>query len=179
MIAADRKESQDFIPAEYLEYLFKDKSSVPGKIIDLDGHILGRHRGIEHYTIGQRRGLGVSSSEPLYVAAIDKEKNLVVLGKDSDLFSKGFIADDFVFPASFEPKCEFDAFVKIRLASKPVPCHVKPYAPKENEKFTGSSYEITFEKEQRAVAPGQSAVLYRDGVICGGGIISVALKSAE
>lgn len=179
LIAADRKESQDFIPAEYLEYLFKDKSSVPGKIIDLDGHILGRHRGIEHYTIGQRRGLGVSSSEPLYVAAIDKEKNLVVLGKDSDLFSKGFIADDFVFPASFEPKCEFDAFVKIRLASKPVPCHVKPYAPKENEKFTGSSYEITFEKEQRAVAPGQSAVLYRDGVICGGGIISVALKSAE
>lgn len=70
----------------------------------MDGHVLGHHRGIEHYTVGQRRGLGVSAKEPLYVAAIDKEKNLIVLGKDSDLFCEGLIADDLVWPADFNFK---------------------------------------------------------------------------
>lgn len=175
--AADREESQDFIPEPYLDYIFSDKPSIPGDIIDLDGHVLGRHRGIEHYTIGQRRGLGVSAKEPLYVAAIDKEKNLVVLGKDSDLFCQGLIADDIVWPAAYDPNTSFTAQVKIRLASRPVTAKLSPYIPGPGETFVGKPYLVTFEQEQRAVAPGQSVVFYKDNIVCGGGIISKALKS--
>ena len=125
--AAEREESQDFIPEPYMDALFSDKPSVPGDIIDLDGKVLGRHRGIEHYTIGQRRGLGVSSSEALYVAEIDSKKNLIVLGKDSDLFCTGLICDDIVCPGDYDPQTAFDAKVKIRLASKPVDARIEPY----------------------------------------------------
>lgn len=82
LAAAEREESQDFIPEEYFDLLFSDKPGVPGDIIDLDGHVLGKHRGIEHYTVGQRRGLGVSSSKPLYVHSIDAVNNLVVLASN-------------------------------------------------------------------------------------------------
>ena len=83
LAAATRSESQDFIPETYFDVIFSDKESVPGDIVDLSGKKLGVHRGIEHYTIGQRRGLGVSSNKPLYVHSIDAEKNQVVLS-DND-----------------------------------------------------------------------------------------------
>ena len=176
--AAEREESQDFIPDVYMEHLFKDKPSVPGDIIDLDGKVLGRHRGIEHYTIGQRRGLGVSASEPLYVAEIDREKNLVVLGKDKDLFCKGLIAEDLVWPGNYVPSKPFYADVKIRLASRPVKALIEEYVPEENERnlFKGKPFKVIFDSPQRAVAPGQSAVFYINGVTAGGGIIQSALK---
>lgn len=174
LAAASRAESQDFIPPEYFEYLFSDKPGIPGDIIDIDGHVLGHHNGIEHYTVGQRRGLGVSSTRPLYVHSIDAKKHLVVLADNSDLLASSLIADDFVWPADVEPDEQFDSLVKIRLASRPVPCKVEQYEPKEGESFTGRPWRITFSEPQRAVAPGQSVVLYRDGVIAGGGIISRA-----
>ncbi len=175
--AANREESQDFVGEEYRESLFSDKESVPGDIIDLDGHVLGKHRGIEYYTIGQRRGLGVSSSQPMYVHSIDAKNNLVVLAKNDELNSRALIADDFVWPGDVEPGEPMEALVKIRLASKPVPCRITRYVTQENEKFTGTPWKIEFAKEQRAVAPGQSAVLYSsDGLILGGGIISKVLK---
>ena len=174
--AAQREESQDFIPPEYFEQLFSDKPSLPGDFIDMDGHVLGKHRGIEHYTIGQRKGLGISSTAPLYVAEIDVKKNLVVLGRDSDLLCSGLIADDFVWPADYDPCTSFDALVKIRLASRPVEVSVSPYEPKEGESFTGKAYRVMFKEKQRAVAPGQSAVFYKDGVTIGAGVISKALK---
>ena len=174
--AANREESQDFIPPEYLDMIFKDKPSVPGDFIDLDGHVLGRHTGIEHYTIGQRRGLGISAKEPLYVEAIDKEKNLIVLGKDSDLLCAALIADDMVWPADYDPDCSFNAKVKIRLASRPVDAKIEPYTPQSGETFNGKSYKVTFNESQRAVAPGQSVVFYIDGVTAGSGVISKAIK---
>ena len=180
--AAERAESQDFVGEEYFDLLFADKPSVPGDIIDLDGHILGRHRGIEHYTVGQRRGLGVSSKVPMYVHSIDAKNNLIVLAPNDALNSSALIADDFVWPGNVEPPegSVIEALVKIRLASKPVPCKLERYSPAKDEKaadsetrtFTGQPWKITFEEPQRAVAPGQSAVLYKDGVIIGGGIIS-------
>ena len=176
LLAANREESQDFIPEAYLDYLFADKPSVPGDIIDLDGHVLGRHRGIEHYTIGQRRGLGVSAKMPLYVCAIDKEKNLVVLAPDSELFVSSLIADDLVWPAGYDPDCTFEAQVKIRLAAKPVAAVLSPYTPKDGEAFAGKAYLVEFKEKQRAVAPGQSVVFYRDGITAGGGIISKAIR---
>ena len=169
LAAAERAESQDFISSEYFDLLFADKPSVPGDIIDLDGHVLGRHRGIEHYTIGQRRGLGVAVSYPVYVHSIDAKNNLVVLAPSSALDSAGLIADDFVWAGDIlpPPECEpIEAMVKIRLASRPVKAKIRRNNPQ------GSEWEVMFESPQHAVAPGQSVVLYQDGVIIGGGIIS-------
>lgn len=175
LAAAEREESQDFIPEEYFDALFADKPAVPGDIVDLDGKVLGKHRGIEHYTIGQRRGLGVSSSKPLYVHSIDPKNNLVVLASNDDLNADGLIADEFVWPGNIEPKESVEAFVKIRLASKPVPAVISRYEPKNGESFKGQPWKITFQTPQRAVAPGQSVVMYKDNVIIGGGIISKTL----
>ena len=172
--AAEREESQDFIPSEYFDHIFSDKPSIPGDIIDLDGHVLGRHRGIEHYTVGQRKGLGVSSTRPLYVHSIDAKKNLVVLADNDDLLCNAFIADDFVWAGGVEPFDSFDANVKIRLASRMVACHIKKFDGDGD--FQGKPWLIMFEQPQRAVAPGQSAVIYIDGVIFGGGVISKPLN---
>ena len=169
LAAAERAESQDFISAEYFDLLFADKPSVPGDIIDLDGHVLGRHRGIEHYTIGQRRGLGVAVSYPVYVHSIDAKNNVVVLAPSAALDSTGLIADDFVWAGDVvpPPECEpIEAMVKIRLASRPVKAKIRRNNPE------GTEWEVMFESPQHAVAPGQSVVLYQDGVIIGGGIIS-------
>lgn len=176
--AADREESQDFIPPEYFDMLFEDKPSVPGDIIDLDGHVLGRHKGIEHYTIGQRKGLGVALNYPAYVQHIDAKNNLVVLAKNDDLNSNALIADDFVWPAGVEPAKSFEAMVKIRLASRPALATVEKYEIPEGDptKYAGTPWKISFKEPQRAVAPGQSAVLYIDGVIRGGGVITKTLE---
>lgn len=177
--AAKREESQDFVGEEYFDMIFSDKPSIPGDIIDLDGHILGCHRGIEHYTVGQRRGLGVAVNYPVYVHSIDAKNNIVVLAPNDALNSAGLIADDFVWPANIEPTEPVEAMVKIRLASRPVACKIERYIPDisdQKETFVGQPWKITFETPQRAVAPGQSAVLYKDGVIIGGGIINNTLK---
>ena len=175
--AANREESQDFVGEEYFDVLFSDKPSVPGDIIDLDGHVLGKHRGIEHYTVGQRRGLGVAVNYPVYVHSIDAKNNVVVLAPNEALNSNALIADDFVWPGNLEPPEAFDAMVKIRLASKPAAARVERYIPAEDDKneYRGQPWKITFVEPQRAVAPGQSAVLYIDGVITGGGVIFKAL----
>ena len=167
--AANREESQDFIGEEYFDLIFSDRPSVPGDIIDLDGHVLGRHRGIEHYTVGQRRGLGVAVSYPVYVHSIDAKNNVVVLAPNEALNAQGLIADEFVWPGGVEPKEGFEAMVKIRLASKPAAAWVERYDSTEG--FNGQPWKITFKEPQRAIAPGQSAVLYKEGVIVGGGII--------
>ena len=176
--AASRAESQDFIPPEYFDALFSDRPSRPGDFVDMDGKVLGRHRGIEHYTVGQRRGLGISAKEPLYVAAIDAEKNRVVLGRDGDLLCSGLIAADMVWPGGYGPGCGFEADVKIRLGSRPVRARVECGADARGTAAGGEgagSCRVIFAEPQRAVAPGQSVVFYRDGVIAGGGIIDRAI----
>lgn len=164
--AAEKKESQDFISPEYLPELFSDKPSVPGDIVDIDGHILGHHNGIEHYTIGQRKGLGISSKYPVYVHSIDAVNNLIVVSKEEDLFSQSFIAEDFVWAGGVSPNHpeEIKAKVKIRLASRPVDCSISSAGE--------GKWKITFTEPQKAVSPGQSAVLYSEGVIIGGGVIA-------
>lgn len=173
--AADKPESQDFIGEEYFDLIFADKPSIPGDIIDLDGHVLGKHRGIEHYTIGQRRGLGVAVSYPVYVHSIDAKNNVVVLAPNDALNADSLIADDFVWPGNIEPPegTVVKAMVKIRLASKPTEATIERYTPLPDDKtvYKGQPWKITFAQPQRAIAPGQSAVLYSDGVIIGGGII--------
>ncbi|MBO4507855.1 MAG: tRNA 2-thiouridine(34) synthase MnmA [Spirochaetaceae bacterium] len=164
LAAAEKAESQDFVPPEFFNVIFSDKPPVPGDITDLEGKVIGHHKGIEYYTIGQRRGLGVSSSKPLYVHSIDAAHNRVVLSDNDSLLEKGLVMSDCVWPGNIVPTKEFRADVKIRLASKPVAATIRPLS---NEEF-----EILFDFPQRAVAPGQSAVLYLDSIILGGGIIS-------
>jgi len=175
--AADREESQDFIGEEYFDMVFADKPSVPGDIIDLDGHVLGKHRGIEHYTVGQRKGLGVSAPQPMYVQSIDAKNNVVVLAPNDALNSNALIADDFVWPGDVEPKGSIRAMVKIRLASKPVAATIERYVPgpEDTYEYKGQPWIVTFDEPQRAIAPGQSSVLYEDGLILGGGIICKSL----
>ena len=171
--AAQREESQDFIGEEYFDLIFSDVPSKPGDIVDLDGHKLGTHRGIEHYTVGQRRGLGVAVNYPVYVHSIDAKNNIVVLAPNDALNSAGLIADDCVWPGNVEPFEPIEAMVKIRLASRPVKARIERLEnPDLQDGFTGTPWKITFAEPQRAVAPGQSVVLYDDGVIIGGGVIS-------
>lgn len=168
LAAASRSESQDFIPDTYLDIIFSDQISQPGDIVDLAGKKLGVHRGIHHYTIGQRRGLGVSSNRPLYVHSIDSQKNQVVLCDDQDLLCSGLVAENWVWAGGYAPKSSFKGQVKIRLAS--------PAASSTIRARGDGSYEIIFDQPQRAVAPGQSAVVYLDGIIFGGGIISREIR---
>ena len=171
--AAARKESQDFIDIKYIDYLFLDKPSVPGNFVDINGKILGKHKGIEHYTIGQRRGLGVAGPYPYYVKEINAEKNEIVLAEKSELNSTSLIADDFVWPGNVEPTEIFEALTKIRLRSTVSLATIEKYIPSENDKtlYKGQPWKITFNQEQYAVTPGQSVVFYKDDVIIGGGII--------
>lgn len=176
LMAANRKESQDFIANEYFDLLFSDIPSIPGDIIDLDGKVLGKHRGIEHYTVGQRRGLGVAVNYPVYVHSIDVKNNTVILAPNDSLNSSYLIADDFVWPLNIEPNEKFQSMVKIRLASRPINATIEKLEISQNEQnqYKGQPWKITFEQPQRAVAPGQSVVLYKNNVIFGGGIICSA-----
>ena len=168
LAAANRGESQDFIPDSYLDIIFSDQPSRPGDIVDLAGKKLGVHRGIQHYTIGQRRGLGVSSNRPLYVHSIDAASNRVVLCDDEDLLCSGLVARDWVWAGDYAPESAFRAQVKIRLASPAVMSTIQP--------LEDGGYRIMFDEPQRAVAPGQAAVVYYNGIIFGGGIISREIR---
>ena len=170
--AAEKSESQDFVPPEIFEKIFADVKSIPGNIIDENGKVLGKHRGIEFYTIGQRRGLGVSAKNPLYVKEINKTDNTVVLSENDGLLAQGLIATNWVWAGNFAPEKPFYALVKIRLASKPVEALIEKITSPDSE----GSYKITFTEKQRAIAPGQSAVVYINGITIGGGVIEKAFS---
>lgn len=163
-------ESQDFIDPQYFDILFADKPFAEGDIVDLDGKVLGRHKGIEHYTIGQRKGLGVALSYPVYVHSIDAERNRVVLAPIEALRSSSFIIDDCMWAGGVEPQSAFEARVKIRLAGG---LHnAKVEETKSSQPDNVKSWRITFDEPQTAVTPGQSAVIYDGDVIVGGGVIA-------
>ncbi|MFA6505527.1 MAG: tRNA methyl transferase PRC-barrel domain-containing protein, partial [Treponemataceae bacterium] len=152
---AEKPDSQDFIASEDYGPLFSDAPSPEGEIVDEDGKPLGRHHGIVRYTVGQRRGLGISAGpDPLYVLAVDARANRVVVGPEHGLFADALEASDVVWAQGFgaEP---FRALVKIRLASKPSPALVTP--------LSGGRVRVDFDVLQRAVAPGQSVAYYVEG----------------
>jgi len=138
----------------------------------LDGKVLGRHKGIEHYTIGQRKGLGVALSYPVYVHSIDAERNRVVLAPIEALRSSSFIIDDCVWAGGVEPQSAFEARVKIRLAGGLHNAKIEKNKPESLQSNKSESWRITFDEPQTAVTPGQSAVIYDGDVIVGGGVIA-------
>lgn len=164
---SEKTDSQDvcFIPQKRLDVFLKNRSIriEPGPIIYRDGKQLGRHRGIAHYTIGQRTGLGISWPVPLYVLAIDAAKNEVIVGEKTCLKAEGLISDKVNLLVDCLPS---QAVVKIRYAHRGVKSRV---SLKEGELC------VQFDEPQEAVAPGQSAVLYEEDTLLGGGIIKEVL----
>ena len=163
---ADREESQDFIDGGDYSILFDKDEIQAGDIVDEAGQVLGRHRGIIHYTIGQRRGLGIASQRPLYVSRIDAASNRIIVSNQENR-SKGLVATDLNLIAIDRIEQPRQVQVKIRLKHKQAEATVFPP--------DGNQTRILFEKPQVSVTPGQSAVLYAGDTVLGGGIISKAL----
>lgn len=164
--AAD-KESQDVcfiekggLSAFLRQTLGRDIHS--GDFVDTDGNVLGRHTGITDYTVGQRRGLGVAFTEPLYVKRIDAGANRVVLCTGERLFEKEIYVDECVFPSGKPPAESFRADVRIRYTKTSAPALLSP---------CGDGFKIVFDTPQRAPARGQSAVFFDGDELIGGGII--------
>lgn len=164
---ADRPESQDFISGGDYSSLFNKEEVKEGQIVDEKGDILGKHRGIIHYTVGQRRGLGIASDRPLYVMKIDAENNRIVVSEWENLFSEGLIARDLNFIAVDRLDGPYKVKAKIRLRHKEADASVFPHG--------NNKAKILFDEPQMSVTPGQSAVLYSDDTVFGGGIIERAL----
>jgi len=136
-----------------------------GNFVDASGKVLGQHKGLLNYTIGQRKGLGIALGKPAFVTAMNPETNEVTLGDNADLFKTKVISKDNFFVATGE-NCvnkEIDVLAKIRYAAKPAAAVVKP--------MDDGRILTVFEEPQRAATPGQSIVFYKDGVVIGGGII--------
>ena len=167
-INANKPDSQDicFVPdGDYGKFLKKHTGTnyKTGDFIDKDGQILGEHKGIVNYTIGQRKGLGVAFGKPLYVTDIRPNENVVVLGDNDDLFSKSFIVGDFNWISGEAPLHEIKCKVRIRYKQKEQPASVIPLS---NDKV-----KIVFDEPQRAITKGQAAVLYDEDIVLGGGTI--------
>jgi tRNA-specific 2-thiouridylase len=158
----DKKESQDFYNGDYTELLSVKKCK--GNIVDTSGKIIGQHDGVWNYTIGQRKGLGIAGGIPLYVVAINADRNEVILGEKEFLMAGGLRATDVNIIADKIPQ---HASVKTRSTGKEIPCSIM---------FDGMEFEIHFDEPQPAVTPGQSVVIYDNDIVVGGGIISVATE---
>ena len=167
-INARKHDSQDicFVPdGDYAEFIRREsKKEVPeGNFVSTDGKILGRHKGITHYTVGQRKGLGLSLGHPAFVLEIRPETNEVVIGTNEESMTRFVKANRLNFMAVEDIEGEMRAFGKIRYNHKGAPCTVKR---------TGEDEILcTFDEPVRAVTPGQALVLYDGDYVLGGGTI--------
>ncbi len=147
-----------------------DAPSTAGEFVDLEGRVVGRHRGYEAFTIGQRKGLGIALGEPHFVVRIDPESRRVVLGRREDLRCSGLVACDsnwLVDPPA--PGTALPCSVQIRYNSPPKPATVR------TESATGDVFHVTFDQPEEGVAPGQAAVVYEGDRVLGGGWIESAV----
>lgn len=167
----DTVSSQDvcFIhDSTYAEYI-KKKTGVeikPGETVDKDGKILGTHKGIPFYTIGQRRGLGIAYKEPLYVTAIDVEKNRIIVGVKKDVLKKSLVTGDLNWISVDGINKPITVMAKIRYNHKKAKAIV--------EKLGEDLVRVTFDEPQEAPTPGQAVVFYNKDIVVGGGWIKKA-----
>lgn len=164
---ANKPDSQDicFVEDDYGKFIEEETgvSIEPGNFVDPEGNILGQHKGIIHYTIGQRRGLGLSLKQPGYVIRVDKDKNEVVIGTKDQLYSKVLYGNRCNFMSIPSVEGERRTTAKIRYNSPEVPCTIRMAEE--------DLIEVVFDKPQRAVTPGQAVVFYDDGIVVGGATI--------
>lgn len=163
---ANKKDSQDicFIPNnDYSAYIKETYNYIAkkGNIVDLKGNILGVHNGLINYTIGQRKGIGLTSENPLYVISIQKDKNELVVGSEEELYSKELIASNLNFLIHVNEGIELSA--KIRYSTKEAEAKILF--------IDESNIKVIFNEPQRAITPGQSIVFYKGDILAGGGII--------
>jgi tRNA-specific 2-thiouridylase len=162
-----RPESQDFIAGGDYSPLFNREEIEEGDIVDEKGNIIGKHRGIIHYTVGQRKGLGIASDSPLYVIRIDAPNNRVIVSDRKNLFSGGLIAKDLNLIAVKTLDMPHDVQVKIRINHNAADATLFPHER--------SNARLLFKEPQMALTPGQSAVFYSGDTVLGGGVIEKAL----
>lgn len=164
---ADKPESQDLCfsedPQGFLREQVGDRIR-PGNIVDAHGKVLGQHQGVVNYTIGQRRGLGIAASEPLYVIRIDAEQALVVVGPKEATLGTQLVVEAINWISIAAPTEPMTCEVKIRYRSEPAPAIVEP--------LEGGGYLVRFFTPQAAITPGQVAAFYDGDVMLAGGIIS-------
>ena len=167
---AKAPESQDicFIPdGDYVSFIRKNSENTSGfaegDFVNLSGDLLGRHKGLCHYTVGQRKGLGIALGYPAFVVDMDPETKQITLASAEDSYKKEILVGALVFQGLSECEAgEFDLTVKIRYAAPPVPCRVT---------IEQNLAKVVFETPQRTPAPGQSAVFYKDDILMLGGVI--------
>ena len=170
---ADKPESMElcFVPnGNYVQFIHayaretgKPLNDQEGDIVTKDGTVIGRHTGVHNYTIGQRKGLGFATGKPIYVLAIDPERNRIIVGEDDALRATRFEIENVNWVSIAEPAAPLRAHVKIRHKHEP--------APARDRVLPGLCARITFDAPQRAITPGQAAVVYDGDVVLAGGWI--------
>jgi len=170
---ADKSESQEicFIPDDdYGEFLkeYLPRTTKPGPILDREGKVLGEHQGILFYTVGQRRGIGMAMGEPLYVVSIDRKKNAIVVGKDSDVYADELVATGINYVDREKLTEPIRVKAKIRYGAREAEAIVTPLDRDE--------VQVKFIKPQRAITPGQAVVFYDGDVLVGGGTIAKSVR---
>ena len=173
-VNARKPDSQDicFVPDGDYARVIQERTGLlpePGDFLDPEGRVLGRHRGIIHYTVGQRRGLGLSFDRPYYVVRIDPKANTVTLGPKEFLFTRTALVRSFHWISGEAPKAPIRCAAKIRYRHPEQPCLLTP--------LENGGVRLDFDEPQRAVTPGQSAVVYDGDVVLGGG--ELILSSPE
>jgi tRNA-specific 2-thiouridylase len=163
-LSAPTGSGRDFAKGEKDCGTFTVKS---GPILNREGQLLGRHKGIPFYTVGQRRGLGIAIGEPLYVVSIDKNSNSIMLGREKDLYSSSLLACDLNFMAFDKLEKPMEAKAKIRYLHQEADALVSPMPDGE--------VKVEFAKPQRAITPGQSVVFYAGDVLLG----SARIKTSD
>ncbi|MBU4285489.1 MAG: tRNA 2-thiouridine(34) synthase MnmA [Verrucomicrobia bacterium] len=169
---AARPESQDFIECKHYGALFKDETIWPGPIVDRAGRVLGEHKGIIYYTIGQRKGLGLSGTkEPLYVVHINGPGNTIMVGPYEDLFNDRLRAEDMNWIAFDTLRAPVRMRTPVRVQAKIRQQHKQAAATVTPDGPDGHTVTVVFEEPQMAIAPGQAVVFYQDELVLGGGTI--------
>ena len=169
---ADKPDSEDicFIPdGNYKEFLEKNSNLKPqeGNIVSSKGEILGKHKGLYYYTIGQRKGLGISYKVPLFVIGFNQAKNEVIVGEENELYKKEIAVGNINLLLVDEIKEQMEVEVKTRYSSKVAKAKITQ---------KGNRIDVIFEEPQRAITPGQSAVFYIGDIVLGGGKILKNVK---
>lgn len=162
LAVSDKPDSQDFYSGDINDIL--QNEPMIGNFVTTTGRILGQHKGYWNYTIGQRRGMGIAAERPLYVIRINKDNNEVVVGFEEECERNSLIATDWVWSGVDKIKEPIECEAKVRSSQQPFLVSVKPSSDNE--------YEVSFCVKQKAIAPGQSVVLYKDNIVLGGGIIN-------
>ena len=168
LITASKHDSEDicFIPnGNYKQFLENNSSLKPkeGNIVNVKGEVLGKHKGLYYFTIGQRKGLGISYKEPLFVIGFNKVKNEVIVGTEKDIYKKEILVNDVNLLLMDELKEPIKVNVKTRYSSGEAEAII--------EKLDDETIKVTFKQPQPRITPGQSAVFYIDDIVLGGGKI--------